>query len=146
MFRKIKRSEYKEVARLLNKSWKSRRYKDAEKYIAKGHSIEIKDDQFFVFESFRGGIAGVIGVVLYDSGVAELRDLVIDGKYRGLGYSTQMIERAIDYCISNKARKVYGYVRYQDEGLLKSLGFHVEGVLKNHFVDGEDLLILSKFL
>ncbi|MFH0797990.1 MAG: GNAT family N-acetyltransferase [Candidatus Woesearchaeota archaeon] len=146
MFRKIKRGEHKEVAKLLNKSWKSRRYKDAEKYIAKGHSIEIIDDQFFVFENYKGDIVGIIGVVLYYGGVAELRDLVIDGKYRGLGYSTQMLERAIGYCSSNKIRKVYGYVRYQDEGLLKSLGFHVEGVLKNHFVDGEDLLILSKFL
>lgn len=146
MFRKIKRGEYKEVAKLLNRSWKSRRYKDAEKYIAKGHSIEIVDDEFFVFEGIKGDIVGVISVVLYDSGIAELRDLVIDGKYRGLGYSTQMIERSIDFCRSNKARKVYGYVRYEDEGLLKSLGFHVEGVLKNHFVDGEDLLILSKFI
>ncbi len=146
MFRKIKRGDYQEATKLLGKSWKSRRYKNPMDYISKGHSIEINEDQFFVFEGLRGEVVGIISVVLYESGVAELRDLVIDDKYRGLGYSTQMLERTIDYCKSNRTRKVYGYVRYQDEGLLKSLGFHVEGVLKNHFVDGEDLLILSKFL
>ncbi len=146
MFRKIKRGDYQEATKLLGKSWKSRRYKNPMDYISKGHNIEIVEDQFFVFEGIKGEMVGIISVVLYEGGVAELRDLVIDDKYRGLGYSTQMLERAIDYCNSNKMRKIYGYVRYQDEGLLKSLGFHVEGVLKNHFVDGEDLLILSKFL
>lgn len=150
MFRKIKKAEIPKVANLLRQYWKTRGMnypkKWAEDYLKKGHKHDIKEDNFFVLEGPRGSVIGVISSTIFEGDVAELRDLVVTEKYRGLGHGKRLVNEALEYCKSKNVRKVYGFSRYETEGLLRALGFHVEGVLRNHFAEGEDLLIMSKFL
>ena len=139
-----------QAAELLWNYWKERgmpQYdkKWAEDYLVGGHKKEIKKDEFYVYED-RAGFIGLVSLIVDVSGVAEIRDMVIDPMYRKKGYGTRMLNDLIEFAKKENIRKVFALVIPQYENLYRKMGFEKEGILKNHFAAGEDLIIMSKFL
>lgn len=139
-----------EAAELLADYWKSRGMpaydrKWAEAYLQEGHRKEIARDEFFIWKE-QGKLCGVISLVTDVSGVAEIRDMVVKPEWRGKGYGQKMLDELVRGAAERKIRKLYALIFPPHEKLFQSAGFAKEGVLKSHFKEGEDLILMSRFL
>ncbi|MDP2928970.1 MAG: GNAT family N-acetyltransferase [Candidatus Omnitrophota bacterium] len=55
-------------------------------------------DSFFVIEDEKSGIVGTVGIKEDSKTGALLRRLFVDLKHRRLGYGTELLNRAIEFC------------------------------------------------
>jgi N-acetylglutamate synthase-like GNAT family acetyltransferase len=143
-------SSREEAAKLLADYWKDRgmsRYDAAwaEEYLLEGHKKEIVSDEFFIYSEGSEHM-GVIALITYASGVAEVRDMVLKPEHRGKGLGKKMLEELIGITSKRGIRKLYALVFPQYESLYASAGFRKEGVLVDHFTKGEDLLFMGRIL
>jgi len=150
MLTELIKKDLQQTSKLLVEYWKERgmskyNQKYAEKYILEGHKKEIKLDRFFVYKE-KQSVVGMISLIVQEGNVAEMRDLVVDPQYRNKGYGKKIIEETIEIAKRLKIRKLYVLTFSQLTKFYKSLGFKKEGVLKDHFAEGENLTIMSKFL
>ena len=113
-------------------------------YLNKGHKKEIKKDEFFVYKE-NNKIIGVISLINDVSKLAEIRDEVVFPNYNK-NYLKKMLLEIINLSKKYKLRKIYALVLKNKMEYYKVLGFKKEGLLKNHFIKGEDLTIMSKFI
>jgi len=148
MLQSLTEKERTRVVDILVNYWKERgmpQYgvKWAEDYLMNGHKKEVKRDEFFVY-NVDDEVIGTISLVTDVSDVAEIRDMVVKPEYRGKGYGKKMLNELIKLAKERHLRKLFALTKI--EGIFKSAGFEKEGVLKNHFTEGEDLIIMSKFL
>ena len=147
---KLTSGKRSEVALLLFEYWKERGMPEydqkwAENYLIDGHKTEIESDEFFTF--IEGNtVIGVISLIKDVSNVAEIRDMVIKTEYRGKGYGKKMLSELISLAKEKKIRKLFSLSFPKLQKMYESLGFEKEGALKNHYADGEDLVIMSIFL
>jgi len=148
--KKLTNEDEDQVAELLSNYWNERGMPQydkewAKKYLVEGHKKEIANDEFFVYQEDNKTV-GVVSLITDVSGVAEIRDLVVKQELRGKGYGTKMVTEIIALSKERKIRKLFllSFLKY--EKFLSKLGFEKEGLLKNHFMQGEDLVIMSKFL
>ncbi|HLD57947.1 MAG TPA: GNAT family N-acetyltransferase [archaeon] len=151
MITELTGKDLKSASKLLVDYWNSRgmsQYTNgyARKYLSQGHAKEIKFDKFFVLKSATQDAVAVVSLIVYDGDVAEIRDFVVDKKYRGKGYGRKIVEELIEKAKKLKVRKLFSLASDKNTGFYKHLGFKKEGVLKDHFSKGEDLTIFSKFL
>jgi len=134
------------VAKLLVDYWKSRgmdyNMEWAENFLEEGHAKEITSDTFFTYRDDE--VKGVVSLIVYEGDVAEIRDFVVKEEYRNQGYGKKMIEELEKHSKEKSIRKLYAYVSSQE--FWTKLGYEEEGVLKSHFKEGEDLVIVAKFL
>lgn len=150
MLKKIKQQDREGVSKLLSSYWAERGMPEydkrwAEEYLSEGHKKEITNDEFFVYKE-RNRVIGTISLITDVSNVAEIRDFVVKPEFRKKGYGRRILEGLIKLAESRKIRKIYALAFPKYEKFLDSLGFEKEGLLKNHFKDKEDLIIMSKFL
>lgn len=142
-------NDISQVALLLREYWKERRMdysqRWAESYLKKGHSIEIKKEVFFVLKE-ENTLIGIISIIVWEGDLAELRDFVIKKEFRGKGYGKKLLENSIEWCKKNRIRKIISLSFPKYEKFLKEYGFEREGYLKDHFADGEHLVIMGKHL
>ena len=150
MLIKLSRSSRQEAAQLLADYWSSRGMpaydrKWAAKYLTKGHGLEVARDEFFAMRE-NGKLVGIVSLITDVSGVAEIRDLVVKPAHRGKGYGRVMLKQIVSLARRQKIRKVFvlAFPRYRK--LYESLGFAKEGILKDHFAKGENLIVMSRFL
>jgi len=148
--RNVSERDENKLAELLADYWKERGMPQydvawAKAYLKEGHKKEIARDEFFVFEQ-EGNMVGVIALITDVSGVAEIRDTVIKPEHRKKGFGKQMLTELVALAKERKLRKLFSLSFPQYERLLTSVGFEKEGVLKNHFAQGEDLVVMSLFL
>ncbi len=146
--RKSNKKDTKYIATLLKDYWKERgmRYSQgwAEDYVKNGHKKEIKKEiSFILMDKMQ---IGYISTIIYEGNVAELRDLVVKKEFRNKGYGRLLAEKAITWCRKNRIRKMYALAFPKNEAFYKRLGFRREGLLKDHFKKGEDLLFVSRFI
>ncbi len=141
--------EIKELAHMLSDYWSERDLdypvEWAEDYVREGHSKEIMGDKFFV-ETGEDGVSGSISIVLWEGGVAEIRDFYVVEGERDSGIGIKLLERVQEYCESRGVRKLHAKVITESKGFFEKNGFKEEGVLKDHFKEGEDLAVMAKFL
>ena len=146
---KISQRTTTQAAKILSDYWKERGMQYTPKwalaYIKKGHKSEIKKDQFFVAKE-GPDVVGTASIIIYEGDVAELRDLVVKKSCRKQGCGSALMDAASKFCKEQKVRKMYGLTFPQQQQFMKKRGYKKEGVLKNHFKKGEDLVIMSKFL
>ncbi len=147
--KKVSKDSVTKVATLLRNYWKHRGMEYsltwAKEYVLEGHRKEIKDDVFFVAKE-REEILGCISLILSEGDVAELRDLVVEPAHRGKGIGERLVEYAQQWCVQNKVRKLFCCTFPHTQGFWLQQGFMIEGALKSHFKEGEDLVIMSKFI
>ena len=148
MLQPLADNERTRVVDILVNYWKERGMPQygkawAADYLLNGHKNETKSDEFFVY-TIDDEVIGTIALITDVSGVAEIRDLVIKPEYRGKGYGKKMLKDLMNLAKQRKIRKLFALTKV--EGIFKSEGFEKEGMLKNHFAQGEDLIIMSKFL
>lgn len=136
------------VARLLVAYWKERGMDHSEDwaidFLDEGHGKEIILDQFFTFREDE--VKGTVSLITFEGNVAEIRDLVVGPEFRGQGYGKKIIHDLEKFAKEEKVRKLYAYVFPDVEGFYTKLGYEKEGLLKSHFKEGEDLVIVAKFL
>ena len=149
MLVKLSSKDHNRAAQLLADYWSSRgvtQYdqKWALAYLSKGHRIEVVSDEFFVLRE-KSEIIGIASLITDVSGVAEIRDEVVKPKYRGRGYGKILLREIVKLAKKRKIRKLFAltFPRYQKFYL--SVGFKKEGLLKNHFAKGENLVTMSCF-
>ena len=147
--KKIEGDDLQPVAALLRNYWKERGMPCAQEwtmeYLANGHKAEIKKDQFFVLREGDKTL-GAIALVVNVSDVAEIRDMVVKKEARGKGLGKKLLEYVIEYAKHNEIRKIYALVFQQYRPFYEKYGFQLEGFLKDHFKEGEHLLVMSKML
>ena len=136
------------ASRILREYWKTRGMSYSQEwtrnYLKQGHKTEIKKDMFFVAKD-KNKVIGTMSIIIYEGDVAELRDFLVDNAYRGQGVGKSMMSELMQIIQKQKVRKIYALV-FPDCGFYLKMGFKQEGLLKDHFVKGEDLAIVSKFL
>lgn len=146
LINKLTKSQINEASKTLIHYWKSREMNYSKKwtkeYITKGHIKEIKKDQFFAIKE-RNKTIGFFSLILYEGDVIELRDFVIKGVYREKGYAIKTLKDILKYCQKIRVRKIFLLTDEKFVNTLESLGFYKEGELKNHFIKGENLVIMS---
>lgn len=146
----IATEDHKKIAALLADYWKERGMPEydrqwAEAYLKEGHKTEIKTDEFFLAKE-GNEIVGIISLITDVSGVAEVRDEVAFSQRRQGGHLQQMIAIVVDLAKKRKLRKVFSLALPALVPAYRRNGFAKEGVLKGHFREGEDLIIMSRFL
>lgn len=148
--KKLTKLEKTKVLKLLMDYWKERGMPDydkkwTQKYLDEGHRKEIKNDEFFVYKN-NNKLVGMVSLITDISNIAEIRDFVVKPKYRNKGYGRMILNELIILAKDRKIRKLYALTFPKYKKFLKSFGFEEEGFLKSHFIKGEDLTIMSKFL
>ncbi len=147
---RLKPEDESEAAELLAEYWRERgapQYdkKWAEDYLKQGHKKEINNDEFFIY--MKGGERiGTVSLITDVSGTAEIRDLVVWPRHRGKGNGREILESIIEISRKRGIRKLHALTFQEYKKFYTSTGFEEEGLLRSHFVDGEDLSIMSRFL
>ncbi|MFH1511695.1 MAG: GNAT family N-acetyltransferase [Candidatus Woesearchaeota archaeon] len=145
---RIKTKEHNEASQILTDYWRSRgmSYSKAwtKKYLKEGHKTEIRQDIIFAIKEKRK-LCGIISAIVLEGNVAELRDFVIKKEFQGKGYGTKAVNQVLTWCKKRKIRKVVALCCPATKRITQKLGFIKEGLLKDHFVKGESLTIMSKF-
>jgi len=144
------KKERQEAAGLLADYWKRRGMPQydlhwAERYLVEGHKKEVARDEFLVY-SEDGKMLGIVSLITDVSGVAEIRDFVVEPSERRKGYGRRILDDIVAIAKERGMRKLFSLSLPQAESLYASAGFIKEGILKSHFAPGEDLAIMSKFL
>lgn len=141
--------ESSELAKFLRSYWETRdmSYPQewAEKYIKEGHKIEIIDDKFFTARD-KDEIIGSVSLIFWEGGVAEMRDFFVKEGHRSEGIGKKLFERAYKECRNRNVRKIHAKIFPYLWNFFKGQGFKSEGLLHDHFEEGEDLMIVGKFL
>ena len=138
------------IASLLAKYWNSRGMPQYDKqwalsYLKEGHAKERVGDEFFQYTEDKN-LIGIVSLIVDVSGVAEIRDEVVFSDYKEDPYRERMIGNIIEYARRLKLRKLFSLATDEWVETYRSLGFEKEGALRDHFVEGENLTIMSKFL
>ncbi len=147
--KKIESEDLQHAATMLRNYWKDCGMNYTQEwtlnYLADGHRNEVKKDQFFVVKE-NNKVLGTISIVINVSDVAEIRDFVVKKEHRGKGLGKKLLEYVIEYAKHNDVRKIFALIFQPYRPFYEKYGFQLEGFLKDHFKDGEHLLILSKHL
>lgn len=137
------------IAKLLKQYWKSRGIHSslsfAQQYLKKGHRTEISKDQFFEIKKGKKTV-GVVSVIIWYHRIAEFRDLVTYPKFRGTGIGKKAIHALEDWSQKQGAKKIHCKILPFHWKWFKKMGYRKEGVLKNHFVDNENVIVIAKEL
>lgn len=138
------------AAKLLTDYWAERgmgRYDSrwAHQYLLEGHRKEIEKDEFFAYRE-GDALIGIVSLVTYSSNVAEIRDLVVKPDRRGEGHAGRILKALVEQARKGGVRKLYALTSPRTGYLFISAGFEREGLLRDHFADGEDMLFMGKRL
>ncbi len=60
---------------------------------------------FYIIKN-KESIIGTIAIKNKGEGVAELKRFYIDKNYRGKGYGSQLVDKALEFCRKNKFKKI----------------------------------------
>ncbi|MCD6215847.1 MAG: GNAT family N-acetyltransferase [Candidatus Aenigmarchaeota archaeon] len=148
IIRKIKKSDAKQVAKLLQKEfgpgYKTIRFK--ERWVVQ--KIKYPGDRFLVAID-SNQLIGNIRACLIDYDLAELRNIVVAEEWRKKGIGTKLVKEMLKKLKKEKVRKVIIKVIATNKiaiNMFKKLGFVKEGHFHNHFRNGEDVIQMCKFL
>lgn len=137
------------LAKLLRNYWETRDMDYSQEwtkeYIREGHRNEIIEDKFFVAEE-GDEVVGSLSVILWEGGVAELRDFFVKEGYRKEGAGKKLFEKAYEFCRGRNARKIHAKIFPYLWDFFRKQEFKAEGILHDHFKEGEDLIVVGKFL
>src|SRR3989338_5187023 len=147
--KKIESEDLQATANLLRSYWKERGDNYAQdfalNYLTNGHKTEITKDQSFVIKE-KDKIVWMIALVVYEGNVAEIKDCILKKEARGKGWGRKLTEIIIDHAKRNEIRKISIVTVPNLRSFYEKFGFTLEGFLKDHFKEGEHMLIMSKKL
>ncbi len=147
--RELEENEVEEIAEVLVKDWQ-RRNLDYDKewatdYLKNGHSKEIEEEHFYVYEE-NGEKKAFASLVKDVNGVVEIRDEGLLPGFKDEQTMTMLLMQLISEATAMDARKIYCLTPFDRLQTFRELEFEQEGVLKDHFKEGEDLVMMSRFL
>jgi ribosomal protein S18 acetylase RimI-like enzyme len=152
-FRIGTKEDAKGVGELLRKSYNIKDQSEgAEVYLS-----EIKKGYVFVIIVDDSGVKGIASWSVHDlpkHQLAELNRIAVDPSLRGKGYAKKLFDFLLqniqEFYIKNKTslRKLYVLTHNSNlraQSFYTKLGFFREAVLKNHYYDGEDEIVMSMY-
>lgn len=136
----LKDKEYGQASKILADYFVERginySLKQAKNFLSKGcenHFFAIKDEK----------IIGTITLTI-EGDLGEIKNFVVKKEERRKGYGTKLLEFAIDYARNKKIRNLISLVLPEYKEFFEKYGFENEGLLKDHFRDREDLILMSR--
>ncbi len=114
-------------------------------YLTSGHTKEIKEHVFFSIKLDKE-IIGIVSIIIYNNGLAEIKDFIIEENFRNKGYGSKSLTMLIDWCKNKNIRKIYSLVPPACKEFFSKHGFGVEGYLRDHYKEQEDLVLVAKFI
>jgi hypothetical protein len=109
-------------------------------YLEEGHKNDT-DHTFFRLEDDDDTI-GVVSLVVDTHDVAEIKDLIVDDESRLMEALMMLEQRAATMGV----RKLYALESFDRVSTFEDVDFEQEGILQDHYVEGETLVIMSKFV
>lgn len=154
IIRKARREDLTDILSLFD-TQESGRWDKAqakEHYTAFFREADSTDHQVFV-GALEERIVSVIGYVRDDEtiGIYWLDWFYTHKRFSGQGYGSQMLDYVTEELKTKEPRKLFAYtsssILYERaQRLYRRKGFQVEGTLKDFYWDGEDRIILGKYL
>ena len=114
-------------------------------YLTSGHIKEIKEHVFFSIK-LNKEVIGLASIVVYNNNIAEIKDFVVEENFRGKGHGSKCLNMLLDWCKNKNIRKVYSLVLPECKEFFSKHGFGVEGYLREHYKEQEDLVFVAKFI
>lgn len=108
---------------------------------------ELYRDTFFVAEKDGIVVGYVISRVVSDRG--HVLAIAVDPKHRKKGIGRALMDVVEERLRESKAREIWLEVRVSNRGAIefyKKLGFVERGFMPHYYSDGEDAIILKKYL
>ena len=142
--------DYEPAAEALAGHWKERGMDVYDKewamaYLRQGHQRDVISDHFFLYKDEHHHHVGIVSLLRYEGDVAEIRDEIVFSQRDKKRSLEHMLQAVVRRARGEGIRKLYSYSLYQHLSTYMALGFQQEGVLKDHFKTGENLVIMSLF-
>ncbi len=147
--RELEENEVEEIAEVLVENWQ-RKNLDYDKdwaidYLKNGHDKEVEEEHFYVYEE-NGEKKAFASLVKDVNGVVEIRDEGLLPGVKDKQTMTMLLMQLISEATAMNARKIFCLTPFDKIQTFRELEFEQEGILKNHFKPGQDLVIMSRFL
>lgn len=113
----------------------------AKNYLEEGMASEFSEERFVCLDA-KNNIIGSIALLLYSEHVGEIRDEIWNSDETG----AMLLDALIKFAKKKKTRKIYSLAIKSKMRFYLEHGFKKEGYLRNHFKEGEGVVIVSKFL
>ena len=110
---------------------------------------KMKRNNFYFVAEIDDNVIGCLRASVVDIDLAEIRNICVEERYRNQGIATQLLEAAMQLLKEKKMRKIVARtIAWNDKALkfFKSFGFEQEGLFKEHYRKGIDVIQLYKFL
>ena len=110
---------------------------------------KMKRNNFYFVAEIDDNVIGCLRACVVDIDLAEIRNICVEERYRNQGIATQLLEAAMQLLKEKKMRKIVARtIAWNDKALkfFKSFGFEQEGLFKEHYRKGIDVIQLYKFL
>ena len=141
--REMKKEDYARVSALYEENQSERRLKFNKRQLS--NYLRGSGNKIFVLRE-EDIMMGLLNLNHATPGVIEIKDLVIKREFRNYGYGAKLLEYAIEHAKKNNVRKLFVLTNPNLRNAYVSYGFVLEGYLRSHIVDEEDLIVMSLFL
>ena len=94
-------------------------------------------------------IVGCLRASVVDIDLAEIRNICVEERYRNQGIATQLLEAVLALLKEKHMRKIVARtIAWNDKAIkfFKTFGFEQEGLFKEHYRKGIDVVQLYKFV
>ena len=133
---------------LLIDYWKEREIaatkRAARTFLEEGHVAAVAYEDTFLAEQ-EGKLAGMLGLVVYEGGLAKIRTFFMKPAFRGKGNGEAFLSFLLALLERSGVRKVTVHAFPETKQLYARLGFSQEGLLRDHFRPDEDVVLMSLF-
>lgn len=139
----LTKDDYEKIASLFDEYWNERKLHFTRKQLS--NYIRNPSNKIFALRE-EDIIMGLLNLSYENLDLVEIKDLIIKREFRGNAYGAKLLEHAIEYCKDNNVRKLFVLTNPNLRDAYVNYGFALEGYLKNHLADSEDLILMSLFL
>lgn len=135
---KIDDSDVNKLAKLFREDYEARGLNFTQSSIKDYLKIGVKRKQFYAIEE-NNDLIGCVALKPGYNFILEMKDLIA----RNSSDFRMLVENMIKISLEKEARKLFTICPEKYERWLQDMGFMKEGTLRDHFKDGENLVIMG---
>src|SRR3989338_1401533 len=135
---KIDYEDVNKLAKLFKEDYERRGLNFTQSSIKDYLKIGMKRKQFYAIEE-NNEIIGCVALKPGYNFILEMKDMIARDEQQ----LRMLVENMIKICLEKEARKLFTICPEKYEKGLERIGFIKEGMLKDHFMEGENLVIMS---
>ncbi|MBI4162227.1 MAG: GNAT family N-acetyltransferase [Candidatus Aenigmarchaeota archaeon] len=110
---------------------------------------KMKRNNFYFVAEVDNIVVGCLRASVVDIDLAEIRNICVEERFRNQGIATQLLQAALNILKEKHMRKIVARtIAWNDKAIkfFKTFGFEQEGLFKEHYRRGIDIIQLYKFL